>query len=322
MSIAWMAAFQNIQNKNNNIVRVLSLIASSTEIVYTLGCGDNLVGRSHECDFPPGVLDLPYCTEPKFNINGSSIDIDNRVKSILQEALSVYRIDEGKLAELNPDLIITQSQCDVCAVSLSDVENSVRKILGKKPNIVSLEPIQLSDIWDDIKKVATALKVEKRGESIISEMRERIDNLCKMAEDFEKRTVACIEWIDPMMAAGNWVPELVQMAGGINLFGSKGKHSPWMKFEDLIKNDPDVIIVMPCGYNIDKSNQEMDTLRKMPKWDNLKAVQNGDVFLTDGNQYFNRPGPRLVDSLEILMEILYEDKFDFGHKNTGWEKYI
>ena len=317
-----MAVFQNTQNINFNLMRVLSLIASSTEIVYTLGCGDKLVGRSHECDFPPDVLDLPYCTEPKFKINGSSIETDNRVKSILQEALSVYRIDEGKLAELNPDLIITQSQCDVCAVSLSDVENAVRKVLGKKPSIVSLEPNQLSDIWEDIKKVATALKVEKRGESIISEMRERIGNLCKMAEDLEKRTVACIEWIDPLMAAGNWVPELVELAGGINLFGSKGKHSPWMEFEDLIKKDPDVIIVMPCGYNIDKSNQEMDTLRIMPKWHNLKAVQNGDVFLTDGNQFFNRPGPRLVESLEILMEILYRDKFDFGHKNTGWEKYI
>ena len=182
-----MAVFQNTQNINFNLMRVLSLIASSTEIVYTLGCGDKLVGRSHECDFPPDVLDLPYCTEPKFKINGSSIETDNRVKSILQEALSVNRIDEGKLAELDPDLIITQSQCDVCAVSLSDVENAVRKVLGKKPSIVSLEPNQLSDIWDDVKKVATALKVEKRGESIISEMRERIKNLCKMAEDLEKK---------------------------------------------------------------------------------------------------------------------------------------
>ena len=194
---------------------------------------------------PPDVLDLPYCTEPKFNINGSSVEIDNRVKSILQEALSVYRIDEGKLAELNPDLIITQSQCDVCAVSLSDVENAVRKVLGKKPRIVSLEPNQLSDIWNDIKKVASALKVEKRGGLIISELRERIKNLRKMAQELEKRTVACIEWIDPLMAAGNWMPELVELAGGINLFGSKGKHSPWMEFEDLIKRDPDVIIIMP-----------------------------------------------------------------------------
>ena len=317
-----MEAFQNIQNMNYDLMRVLSLIASSTEIVYTLGCGDKLVGRSHECDFPLDVLDLPYCTEPKFNINGSSVEIDNRVKSILQEALSVYRIDEGKLAELNPDLIITQSQCDVCAVSLSDVENAVRKVLGKKPRIVSLEPNQLSDIWNDIKKVASALKVEKRGGLIISELRERIKNLRKMAQELEKRTVACIEWIDPLMAAGNWMPELVELAGGINLFGSKGKHSPWMEFEDLIKRDPDVIIVMPCGYNIDKTKREMGTLRKMSEWDNLKAVQNSDVYLTDGNQYFNRPGPRLVESLEILLEILYDDKFDFGHKNTGWRKYI
>ena len=317
-----MEAFQNIQNMNYDLMRVLSLIASSTEIVYTLGCGDKLVGRSHECDFPLDVLDLPYCTEPKFNINGSSVEIDNRVKSILQEALSVYRIDEGKLAELNPDLIITQSQCDVCAVSLSDVENAVRKVLGKKPRIVSLEPNQLSDIWNDIKKVASALKVEKRGELIISELRERIKNLRKMAQALEKRTVACIEWIDPLMAAGNWMPELVELAGGINLFGSKGKHSPWMEFEDLIKRDPDVIIVMPCGYNIDKTKREMGTLRKMSEWDNLKAVQNSDVYLTDGNQYFNRPGPRLVESLEILLEILYDDKFDFGHKNIGWRKYI
>jgi iron complex transport system substrate-binding protein len=317
-----MEAFQNIQNMNYDLMRVLSLIASSTEIVYTLGCGDKLVGRSHECDFPLDVLDLPYCTEPKFNINGSSIEIDNRVKSILQEALSVYRIDEGKLAELNPDLIITQSQCDVCAVSLSDVENAVRKVLGKKPRIVSLEPNQLSDIWNDIKKVASALKVEKRGGLIISELRERIKNLRKMAQELEKRTVACIEWIDPLMAAGNWMPELVELAGGINLFGSKGKHSPWMEFEDLIKRDPDVIIVMPCGYNIDKTKREMGTLRKMSEWDNLKAVQNSDVYLTDGNQYFNRPGPRLVESLEILLEILYDDKFDFGHKNIGWRKYI
>ena len=317
-----MEAFQNIQNMNYDLMRVLSLIASSTEIVYTLGCGDKLVGRSHECDFPLDVLDLPYCTEPKFNINGSSVEIDNRVKSILQEALSVYRIDERKLAELNPDLIITQSQCDVCAVSLSDVENAARKVLEKKTRIISLEPNQLSDIWNDIKKVASALKVEKRGELIISELRERIKNLRKMAQELEKRTVACIEWIDPLMAAGNWMPELVELAGGINLFGSKGKHSPWMEFEDLIKRDPDVIIVMPCGYNIDKTKREMGTLRKMSEWDNLKAVQNSDVYLTDGNQYFNRPGPRLVESLEILLEILYDDKFDFGHKNIGWRKYI
>ena len=213
-------------------MRVLYLIASSTEIIHSLGCGDKLIGRSHECDYPPSVVDLPYCTEPRFNVSGSSVEIDNRVKSILQEALSVYKIDEQKLIELSPDLIVTQSQCDVCAVSLSDVENVVSKILDKNPQIVSLEPNQLSDIWDDIHKVASALNVKEKGDSLVSEMRERIKTLSRMVGNLKMRTVACIEWVEPLMAAGNWVPELVEIAGGINLFGLKGKHSPWMEFED------------------------------------------------------------------------------------------
>ena len=302
-------------------MRVLSLIASSTEIIYSLGCGDKLIGRSHECDYPPSVVDLPYCTEPRFNVAGSSVEIDNRVKSILQEALSVYRIDEQKLIELSPDLIVTQSQCDVCAVSLSDVENAVSKMLDKNPQIVSLEPNQLSDIWDDIQKVASALNVKEKGDSLVSAMRERINTLSRMVGNLKRRTVACIEWVEPLMAAGNWVPELVEIAGGINLFGLKGKHSPWMEFEDLINKDPDIIIIMPCGYDINKSREEMETLKNFPEWINLKAVQNREVYLTDGNQYFNRPGPRLVDSLEILIEIIHFDKFDFGHKDIGWEKF-
>ena len=266
-------------------------------------------------------MDLPYCTEPRFNVAGSSIEIDNRVKSILQEALSVYRIDEQKLIELSPDLIVTQSQCDVCAVSLSDVENAVSKMLDKNPQIVSLEPNQLSDIWDDIQKVASALNVKEKGDSLVSAMRERINTLSRMVGNLERRTVACIEWVEPLMAAGNWVPELVEIAGGINLFGLKGKHSPWMEFEDLIDKDPDIIIIMPCGYDINKSRDEMETLKNFPEWIDLNAVQNGEVYLTDGNQYFNRPGPRLVDSLEILIEIIHLDKFDFVLKDIGWEKF-
>ena len=302
-------------------MRVLSLIASSTEIIHSLGCGDKLIGRSHECDYPPSVVDLPYCTEPRFNVSGSSVEIDNRVKSILQEALSVYKIDEQKLIELSPDLIVTQSQCDVCAVSLSDVENVLSKILDKNPQIVSLEPNQLSDIWDDIHKVASALNVKEKGDSLVSEMRERIKTLSRMVGNLKMRTVACIEWVEPLMAAGNWVPELVEIAGGINLFGLKGKHSPWMEFEDLIDQDPDIIIIMPCGYDINKSRKEMETIKNFPEWINLKAVQDDEVYLTDGNQYFNRPGPRLVESLEILIEIIHLDKFDFGHKDIGWEKF-
>ena len=148
-----------------------------------MGCGDKLIGRSHECDYPPSVVDLPYCTEPRFNIEGSSLEIDNRVKSILQEALSVYRIDEQKLIELSPDLIVTQSQCDVCAVSLSDVEEAISKILDNKPHILSLEPNKLSDIWNDIRKVATALDVKEKGDALVSAMRERINEITRMVDN-------------------------------------------------------------------------------------------------------------------------------------------
>ena len=301
-------------------MKILSLIASSTEIIHALGCGDQLVGRSHECDYPSEVLSLPHCTKPRFNIDGSSREIDDRVKSTLKSALSVYEVDEVLLADMNPDIIITQSQCEVCAVSLKDIEKAVRKIIGKSPRVVSLEPNSLSDIWSDIKKVSEAVNVQERGQKLIHELQNRILDLKSLIKDESSNSVACIEWIDPLMAAGNWVPELVELAGGKNLFGEAGKHSPWMSFEELCERDPDVIAVMPCGYGIEKTRQEMDVLIRKTKWRSLKAVKNNQVYLTDGNQYFNRPGPRIIESLEILIEILYDQKYNFGHFKRGWVK--
>ena len=301
-------------------MKVLSLIASSTEIVYALGCGDNLVGRSHECDFPEKVKSLPHCTQPRFEVEGSSKEIDDRVKATLQSALSVYEVDEVMLADLDPDIIITQSQCEVCAVSLDDVESAVESLSGKKPKIISLQPNSLADIWNDIKLVSRGLDVEDRGLQLIKTMKDKIQKLNQSVKDLPFQTVACIEWIDPLMAAGNWVPTLVELAGGQNLFGEAGKHSPWMDFEALKAKDPDVIIVMPCGYNISKTIQEMKVLTDHPQWESLNAVKQARVYITDGNQYFNRPGPRIIDSLEILMEILHEGKFDFSHHKSGWIK--
>ena len=301
-------------------MKILSLIASSTEIVHALGCGKNLVGRSHECDFPKDVKSLPHCTQPRFDVEGSSKEIDDRVKAILQSALSVYKVDEAKLADLNPDIIITQSQCEVCAVSLEDVESAVESLSGHKPKIISLQPNSLADIWNDINMVSRGLDVENRGIELVKTMKDKIQELNQSVEGFPVKTVACIEWIDPLMAAGNWVPTLVELAGGQNLFGKAGKHSPWMDFETLKSKDPDVIVVMPCGYNISKTIQEMRVLTDHLEWDSLSAVKEGRVYLTDGNQYFNRPGPRIIDSLEILIEILHEDKFDFSHHKSGWIK--
>jgi len=253
--------------------RIVSLLPSSTEIVAALGFRDQLVGRSHECDYPAGVEALPVCTEPKFDPHGTSAEIDQRVKAILQESL-----------------------------------------------LVSLEPNGLEDVLADIQRVADALGAPERGTALLSEIRSRMDTITAQAADLpHKPTVALIEWIDPPMAAGNWMPSLVEMAGGVNLFGEAGQHSPWLDWEAFIASDPDVIIALPCGYNMATTCAEMPLLAASDGWNDLRAVREGQVYVTDGNQYFNRPGPRLAESLEILAEILHPAVFDFGHRGRGWQ---
>jgi iron complex transport system substrate-binding protein len=301
--------------------RIVSLIASATEIVCALGCEDQLVGRSHECDYPSFIARLPVCTEPKFDVTGSSRAIDERVKELLRDALSVYRVHADKLAELRPDIIVTQTQCEVCAVSLKDVEQAVCGLLATQPKIISLAPNALGDVWEDIQRVADALDIPQRGREWNGRLQERMAAISEIARTRQERpTVACIEWIDPLMASGNWMPELVEMAGGVNLFGEAGKHAPWMTWDELVAKDPDVVLVLPCGFDIARARTEIPTLAKRPEWSRLRAVRQRRVYLLDGNQYFNRPGPRLVESLEILAEILHSSVFHFGHVETGWQQ--
>jgi iron complex transport system substrate-binding protein len=300
--------------------RIVSLIASATEIVCALGFEDQLVGRSHECDFPHSVKRLPGCTEPKFDIHGSSAEIDQRVRAILQQALSVYRVDADKLRELRPDVIVTQTQCEVCAVSQKDVELAVCDWLDSRPTIVSLAPNALNDVWTDIRRVAEALNAPERGETLIEQLKRRMAEIAAIArKQAVCPTVACIEWIEPLMSAGNWMPELVELAGGRLLFGEAGRHSPRLAWDEFVRQDPDTIFVMPCGWDVPKAREEMGALTRQPEWPNLQAVRQRRVFLTDGNQYFNRPGPRLVDSLEILAEVLHPGTFSFGHEGSGWQ---
>ncbi|MCG3159381.1 MAG: Vitamin B12-binding protein [Acidobacteria bacterium] len=299
--------------------RIISLIASATEIVCALGFESQMVGRSHECDFPASVKCLPVCTSPKFQVEGLSYEIDQRVKAILQEALSVYRVDAELLERLQPTHIITQSQCEVCAVSLKDVEEAVCQFTSSRPVIVSLEPNALADVWSDIRRVAAALNAPERGEELVTSLRKRMDKIAAKAQTATSRpTVACVEWIDPLMAAGNWMPELVEMAGGVNLFGEVGRHSPWMSWEDLAAANADVIFISPCGFDIARTLEETHLLTGRPEWKTLKAVRDARVFVADGNQYFNRPGPRLVESLEILAELLHPELFHFGYETEGW----
>ena len=301
--------------------RIVTLLPSATEIVCALGFESDLVGRSHECDYPPSVARLPALTEAKFNPEGTSAEIDRRVKKIVADALSVYRVDAPKLRELRPDVIVTQSQCEVCAVSETDVEAAVAEWLGARPKIVSLAPYALNDVFTDMQRVADALGASARGVELVASLRARLSAISGIPHNSAPRpTVAIIEWIDPLMAAGNWMPTLVEMAGGSNLFGTAGEHSPWMKFDDLAAKDPDVIMISPCGFNMDRAAQDLPVLTNNPKWQQLSAVRNRRVFMADGNQYFNRPGPRIAESLEILAEIVHPELFRFGHEGSGWRR--
>lgn len=301
--------------------RIVSLLPAATEIVCCLGAAEQLVGRSHECDFPPEIRHLPACTSAKVDPNAGSGEIDRQVKSLLHDAVSIYRVDTETLKRLQPELIITQAQCDVCAVSLPEVEQAVGEWLGNRPEIISLAPNRMTDIWNDIRRVGDALELPDGGRDALRSLKNRVVNIIEKTCVLKQQpTVACIEWIEPLMAAGNWVPELVQLAGGSNAAGEAGKHSPWMNWETLLRLDPEIIVVMPCGFNLERTRAEAAALTRHSDWRRLKAVKGHRVYLTDGNQYFNRPGPRVVESLEILAEIIHPGRFDFSHFGKGWEK--
>jgi iron complex transport system substrate-binding protein len=303
--------------------RIVSLIASATEIVAALGFARHLVGRSHECDFPPEVCDLPVCSEAKIDFHGTSRRIDERVKSLAGDAISVYRVFPDLLRDLAPTHIITQTQCEVCAVSVKDVEQAVSTLIDCHPAIVALAPMCLDDVWNDIRTVGCALGAEDRANELVTRLRRELESIAERAAQSSHRpTIACIEWIDPLMAAGNWVPELVEIAGGRSVVGIPKQHSPWLAFDELAERDADVIAVMPCGFDVARTRQEMPPLVEHPRWQCLKSVQRGSVFLTDGNQFFNRPGPRMVESARILAEILHPDLFESTLEGPGWVCFI
>ncbi len=304
------------------MTRIVSLIASATEIVHALEMGTHQVGRSHECDFPDSVLSLPVCTAPTFPISGNSQEIDNRVKETLRKALSVYEVFEEVLEKLQPTHIITQSQCEVCAVSLREVEEAVGKRLSCQPTLVSLQPDGLNEVWKDMGLVANSLGIEAKGTELVESLSQQMDRISDRAQATSERPrVACVEWLEPLMAAGNWMPELVERAGGENLLGESGKHSSWMSWEELSQSDPDILVVLPCGFDMKRTREEMYWLTDRSEWGSLKAVQKGRVYVTDGHQYFNRPGPRLMESLQILAEIIHPEVFDANFEGVGWQRF-
>ncbi len=301
--------------------RIVTLLPSATEIVCALGFENQLVGRSHECDYPASVSRLPALTAPKFDPGGTSAEIDEHVRKITAQALSVYTVDAAKLKEARPDVIVTQTQCAVCAVSLSDVEAVVAQWTGTRPAIVSLSPCTLADVWADTERIARALGAPERGERLVKELKARCAAVADRAAALEGRpSVACVEWLSPLMTGGNWMPELVEAAGGKNLFGSAGARSARIGFDSLVAAQPDAILICPCGFDIARTLEDLPLLTRNPGWQGLKAVRERRVFVADGNQYFNRPGPRIVESLEILAELIHPEAFGSRREGVGWRR--
>lgn len=311
-----------VTNTANTNPRVVSLIASATEILHALDAGGLQVARSHECDWPPAVLDLPQLTRTKFKVKGAtSAEIDRSVKTLVEQGLAVYEVDAEGLQSMRPDVILTQDQCEVCAVSLRDVERALCTWTGTTAKVVSLKPHALGDVYADILTIASAIGRPIAGEDLVGTMKQKLDSVARQVAGRHTPSVAFIEWIEPPMSGGHWMPELTTIAGGVSLFGDTGSTSPWITWEAVAGSDPDVVIIAPCGYEIDQTLAEMPTLGANSLWSGLRAVREGRVFVADGNAFFNRPGPRVVETAEIMAEILHPEVCRFGHEGTGWQRF-
>jgi iron complex transport system substrate-binding protein len=286
-------------------VRIVSLLPSATDIVCTLGLRDHLVGRTHECDWPPGIEEVPAVTSDVLATHElSSADIHAAIGGAVHSGSSIYGLDTEALARARPDLIITQELCEVCAVSYMDVERAAR-MMDAGTRIVSLEPHSIDDILAHVELIGRLTGTEDRARSVVSEARARLDRLRAASRDLPHPGVVCIEWLDPIFVGGHWVPEQVEAAGGVDLLGPRGEPSHVVAWDDVLDAAPDAIVLMPCGMAIERTLGELGAVTSRPGWDDLPAVRAGRVFVVDASSYFNRPGPRVVRGAEILFGLLH-----------------
>ena len=299
--------------------KIVSLLPSCTEIICKLGYRENLIGISHECDYPNSISGLPVLTKARLSSKGTSIEINQSVTDLLQRGLSVYDVDASLLKSLSPDIIVTQAQCEACAVSLDQVKDIVSNWTLNKTEIISLEPNTLNEVWLGFDIIAKTMGAPESSSILKSEINERFKLLKdKLKGTEQKPTVLCIEWIEPIMVAANWVPELVGFAGGRNVMSVSGTDSKFCSWDEIKKTNPDIIIMMPCGFGIKRTFEDIHYLQNRKGWQELKAVKENKVFVVDGNQYFNRPGPRLVDSAEILAEVIHPEYFERKYPEDAW----
>lgn len=291
-------------------MRIVSLLPSATEIICAVGLGEYLVGVSHECDYPSFVKNLPSVTKSLIPKNVTSVEIDIVVREQLNTEQAIYHLDMDVLKELKPDFIITQSLCEVCAVAETEVLDAVCHLPGNA-KIINLEPMTLEDVFDTLLLVGEETGFNKQATTAVLNLKERVNKLIALTENniaLESRPeVVFLEWIDPLFNAGHWTPELIEYAGGISRLSNKHAPSTTISWENIIAVNPDILFIACCGYDLERTLQDMPILSNKDKWPTLKSVIQENVYLTDGNAYFSRPGPRLVDGLEILAHALHPD---------------
>jgi iron complex transport system substrate-binding protein len=296
-----------------NPQRIVSLISSATEILHLLGLGERVVGVSHECDFPPEVRAKPRLTRSLVESAATSREIDDQVHALSASQSALYTIDAEELAALAPDLIITQAQCDVCAVRYEDVVATVNSTPSlKHTQILALNPHSLADVFHDIKRIGQATAAEPAAQRALAALEARVQAVRTATATLSRKQIprtACLEWIEPPMLAANWTPELVVMAGGDAGRTVAGAHSSYANWLEIMAYDPQIIVIMPCGFDLERAIVEAQVLVHVPGWSQLSAVRERRVFAVDGNAYFNRSGPRLVDSLEILAHLFHPERF-------------
>jgi len=291
-------------------VRICSLLPSATEIIYALGLGDSMVGVTHECDYPPEAKEVPVVVHSRIDhLRAASSAIDQSVRDHVKAHQSIYSVDLPRLRNAKPDLILTQQLCDVCAIGYDDVVAAAASLPGR-PRVLSLTPNTLTDVLDDIARIGNIAGKAKEADSLIGRLRREIESIhTRTAASRIRPRVACLEWLDPIYSAGHWLPEMVSLAGGTDELataGSPSRRIPWTRVREF---EPEVMVLMPCGFDVQRTMEELDLVRRLPGWHELPAVREGRLFAVNGHAYFNRPGPRLVQGLQILAQIIHPEIF-------------
>ena len=299
-------------------MRICSLLPSATEILFALGLGDQLVAVTHECDYPPEALRLPSVTRSAIDYTGSSsLAIHSHISQALHQGSSIYHLEQELMVRLDPEIIITQELCQVCAVSYGDVQKAVRLLQGER-KLLSLEPTSLGEIMESVQRVGELTGAIEQAAGLVRQLRERIDRVASAAQGAPASRVFAMEWLDPPFVGGHWVPEMLRLAGGIDGLGREGSPSFEVSWDEIAAYNPEVVVLMPCGFDLERT---VDELRRTPlpqQWHRLDAVRSGRVYAVDGSAYFNRPGPRIVDGLEILAELLFQERFPRRKPPGAW----